>query len=264
MCVSISLGFRSLSVGQSIFETGRVLLDFILKTFSYHTSEQAVHWGSCLTKFGLTITNPESLFGGEGRELERYGFISPNGGNDAISPLVLYIGEVSHLIGKSDHWKLESLSGSVCLYQHLEEAPITTTRNSVPPQRAQHVSIMNAQKLSSFLRLFSSVFFMSGWKGPLKTSLQWGILGFLGWGWRQKGWGAAASSILGTGAGFPPRQHAPALQMQLRGTVELLRPSSQTAFLAAVIYIPQTALFTQTAWMQINVRKCRSQWGVQQ
>lgn len=103
MCVSISLGFRSLSVGQSIFETGRVLLDFILKTFSYHTSEQAVHWGSCLTKFGLTITNPESLFGGEGRELERYGFISPNGGNDAISPLVLYIGEVSHLIGKSDH-----------------------------------------------------------------------------------------------------------------------------------------------------------------
>ena len=79
MCVSISLGFRSLSLGQSIFETGRVLPDFILNTFSYDTPEQGVCWGSCLTEFGLNIMNPEPVFEGEGHELEGYQFISPNG-----------------------------------------------------------------------------------------------------------------------------------------------------------------------------------------
>lgn len=138
------------------------------------------------------------------------------------------------------------LEVSAFLYQHLERAPIMTTRNTVPPQRAQHVSIMNALKLSSFLRLFHQ-FFMSGWKGPLKTNLQWDILGFLVWGWRQKGWGAASSSILGNGAELSPWQRAPALQQQLKDAAELLRLSSRTAFLAAVIYIPRTALFTQTA-----------------
>ena len=91
MRVSISLGFRSLSLGQSIFETGRVLPDFILKTFSSDSSEQGVHWGSCVTEFGLNITNPEPVFGGEGHEVEGYGFISPNGGSDEITPHVLCI-----------------------------------------------------------------------------------------------------------------------------------------------------------------------------
>lgn len=88
---------------------------------------------------------------------------------------------------------------------------------------------------------------MPGWKDPWKTSLQWDSPGFLGWRWRQKGWGAAASSALGNGAGSSPRQRAPALQQHLRDAAELRRPSSRTAFLAAVIYIPRTALFTQTA-----------------
>jgi len=71
--VSISLGFRSLSLGQSISETGRVLPDFIQKTFLYDTSEQDVHGCSCLTEFGLNDTNPEPVFEGEGKSLRDMG-----------------------------------------------------------------------------------------------------------------------------------------------------------------------------------------------
>lgn len=105
-------------------------------------------------------------------------------------------GGVNHLIGKSDHWKFESLSGSVCLYQHLEEAPITTTRNSVPPQRAQHVSIKNAQKLSSFLRLFS-LFFYVRMKRPLENQPPVGHPWLLGLGMEAERLGCSSTLHFG-------------------------------------------------------------------
>lgn len=42
--------------------------------------------GFYLTEFGLNITNPKFVFGGEGRELERYEFISSSEDSDVITP----------------------------------------------------------------------------------------------------------------------------------------------------------------------------------
>lgn len=86
----------------------------------------------------------------------------------------------------------------------------------------------------------------------MKASLQWDTLGSSEAGDKGRKVGVQQTScILGNGAGtwqgLSPHQPAPALQQPLRDAAELPSPSSQTASLAAVIYIPRTALFTQTA-----------------